>query len=304
MQFAFASLSTSYLDGAMNPPSTFRLFALAGIALSLSLAGCSREKGDVVAKVGNADLTRQELEGLVPPELSRYATRESYLDLTRRWIQTRILADEARSRDLHKDPEIKRLLDEQRDELLAQLLVDRVFDSLPDPADGDVRHYFEAHQEEFLRREPEVSFMQIRLPDQASATTLRARLTPANFAEEAARLDPDLARNPQATRLFRRGELPAGVADATFALKEGEISPPVQDADGWHIYHLLSRAAAGTVRPLATVQDAIVIRLREEERRKRLQNWVAELRRNRKIQVWEERLPGTASTDTTQKNGK
>lgn len=273
-------------------------------ALCLTLGSCSREKGDVVAKVGNSSLTRQELEGLIPPELSRFATRESYLDITRRWIQTRILADEAQNRSLHKDADVKRLLDEQRDELLAQILVSRVFDSIPDPADGDIRHYFEGHQEEFLRREPEVSFMQIRLPDQASATALRARLTPANFAEEAARLDPDLARNPQATRLFRRGELPAGAADAIFALKEGEISPPTQDADGWHIYHLLSRASAGSVRPLSTVQEAIVIRLREDERRKRLQNWVAELRRNRKIQIWEERLPGKPSSDTLQKNGK
>jgi hypothetical protein len=47
-----------------------------------------------------------------------------------------------------------------------------------------------------------------------------------------------------------------------------------------------------------------VIRLREDERRKRLQNWVAELRRNRKIQIWEERLPGKPSSDTLQKNGK
>jgi parvulin-like peptidyl-prolyl isomerase len=277
---------------------------LGTVGLGLVLVSCSRDKGDVVAKVGNSSLTRQELEGLIPPELSRYATRESYLDLTRRWIQTRILADEAMNRNLQKEPEVKRLLDDQRDELLAQILVSRVFDSLPDPADGDIRHYFETHQEEFLRREPEVSFMQIRLPDQPSATVLRARLTPANFADEAARLDPDLARNPQATRLFRRGELPAGVADAVFSLREGEISQPVQDAEGWHLYHLLSRASAGTVRPLATVQDGIVIRLREDERRRRLQNWVAELRRNRKIQIWEERLPGTATSDTLQKHEK
>lgn len=286
----------------MNAMRSFRLLGTAG--LCLVLGSCSREKGDVVAKVGNANLTRQELEGRIPPELSRYATRESYLDLTRRWIQTRILADEAMSRNLQKDPEIKRILDEQRDELLAQILVSRTFDSLPEPADGDIRHYFEAHQEEFLRRESEVSFMQIRLPDQANAMALRGRLTPSNFAEEAARLDPDQARNPQATRLFRRGELPAGVADAVFALKDGEISAPVQDADGWHIYHLLSRAAAGTVRPLTTVQDAIVLRLREDERRKRLQNWVAELRRNRKIQIWEERLPGNPTSDTLSKHGK
>jgi hypothetical protein len=268
------------------------------------LAGCSREKGDVVAKVGSESLTRQELEGLVPPELSRYTTRETYLDLVRRWIQTRILADEARSRKLHKEADVQRLLDEQRDELLSQILVQRVFDSIPDPSDADVKRYFETHQEEFLRREPEASFMQVRLPDQPSATALRARLTPANFADEAARLDPDLARNPQATRLFRRGELAPGVAEAVFSLKEGEISAPVMDQDGWHIYHLLSRAASGSVRPLANVQDAIVARLREEERRKRVQNWVAEMRRTRKIQIWEERLPGTANADTAQKRNK
>jgi parvulin-like peptidyl-prolyl isomerase len=275
--------------------------ALVGV---LSLAGCSREKNDVVAKVGGASLTRQELEGLVPPELSRYATRESYLDLVRRWVQTRVLADEAKNRGLLKDPEVRRILDEQRDELLAQLLIQRVFDSVPDPSDADIRRYFETHQEEFLRREPEVSFMQVRLPDQPTAAALRARLTPANFSDEAARIDPDLARNPQATRLYRRGELAQGVADVLFALKEGEISAPVQDQDGWHIYHVLSRAAAGTVRPLATVQDAIVARLREEDRRRRVQNWVAELRRTRKIKVWEDRLPGQATTDTVQKRVK
>ncbi len=280
-----------------------RIATLVGLT-GLCLSGCSRESGNAVAKVGSSTLTRQELEALVPPELSRYATRDGYLDLVRGWIQTRVLADEARRRGLTKDPEVRRLLDEQRDELLAQILVQRTFDSVPDPSDAGIRRYYDAHQNDFLRLEPEVTFMQVRFPDQTTAAAFRAHVTPGTFAREAARIDPETARSPQSMRSYRRGELSPAAGDALFGLREGEISSPVQDQDGWHVYHLLSRAAAGTVRPLTTVQDAIVARLREDDRRLRMQNWVAELCRTRKIRIWEDRLPGPSSDASVQKNVK
>lgn len=264
------------------------------ICLSASLAilsGCSRETGTVVARVGRETLTRDRIEQQLPPELARHAGREVYLDLARRWIRQKLLAQEARRLDLDNDPAVRQLLQDREDEALADVLLERLLDSVPEAGEAELRKYYEEHQQEFLRTEPEVGFRRIRLPDQPTAVALAKTLTPANFASEALRLQPE-GSGSDAQRMWRRSEVSPSLADILFTMQDGTITPPLQTPEGWCLFLLVSRAPAGSVRPFQDVVDLIRVRIAESSRRRRLEDLVARLSRQGSVDLVSNALPG------------
>lgn len=263
-------------------------------AFAAVLPGCSRETGVPVARVGQETLTREELESQLSPELARHAGREVYLDLARRWIRQKLLAQEARRLDLDRSEEVKRLLVDREDEVLAEALQTMVLDSIPEADENQLRKYYEDHQKEFLRIEPELGFRRIRFPDKPTALAKLEKLTPSNFASEAQLLQADPSGN-DAQRMWRRSELPPGLSDILFSMTDGEISEPVQIADGWGVFLLVSKAPAGSVRPYQDVVDLIRVRLTESSRRKRLDDLVARLSRQGNIELLANSLPGADS---------
>jgi len=257
-------------------------------------AACSRETGTVVARVGKETLTREQLEQQLSPELARHAGREIYLDLARRWMRQKLLAMEARRLDLDNDESVRRTLQDREDEVLAEALVARTLDSVPEADENQLRRYYEEHQQEFLRIEPEVAFRRIRFPDQPTALAQSKTLTAANFASEAQRLQAD-ASGSDGQRAWRRSELPPGLADMLFAMPEGAISEPMQGPDGWALYLLASRSPAGSVRPFPDVVDLIRVRLTESTRRRSLEDLVARLSRQGDVELAARSLPGNDS---------
>lgn len=269
---------------------------LIGLSSALALfAGCSRETGTVVARVGRETLTREQIEQQLPPELARHAGREVYLDLARRWIRQKLLAQEARRLDLDNDPSVRRILQDREDEALADVLLVRLLDSVPEAGEAELRKYYEQHQQDFLRIEPEVGFRRIGFPDQPTAVAQAKTLTPANFAAEAQRLQPDVGAS-DVQRLWRRSELAPSIADALFSMQEGTISDPLPTPEGWSLFLLVSRAPAGSVRPFQDVVDLIRVRIAEGARRRRLEDLVARLSRQSSVELVSNTLPGMDST--------
>jgi len=269
--------------------------AIATLLVAGAMMSCARNEGTVVARVGKETLTREQLLAMVPPELSSHAGRDVYLDMTRRWIRTRLLARESRRLELDDNLEVRRQIRERTEDILAQALTDRVLDTIPEMPEQALRRYYDDNQQEFLRQEPELAFRRLRLPDQATAAAMRQAITPVGFANEAQRLNPDPSAALEAQRFWRRSELPANVAEVLFSLQEGEISPPVQVTDGWGLFLVVSRVQAGTVRSFPEVSDLIRLRLTEIERKRRLDEVVAQLARQSGTEIVSKALPGSDS---------
>ena len=275
------------------------LSAFCSVGIVLLVSSCSKPEGVVVARVGKEFLTRDQLQALVPQEIAAHAGREVYLDLTRRWVRSKLLANEARRLEYDDNLEVRRRIREKTDEVLGQFMLDRILDTLPEVPEAALRKYYEDNQQEFLRQEPEVGFRKIRLADQATAAAMRMALSPANFAAEAQRLNPDPSAPAEAQRLWKRSELPATMAEVLFSLQEGQISPPVQIPDGWGLLLLQTKAAVGSVRTFQEVSDLIRLRLAETERRRRIDEVVAQLSRQSGVEIVSQALPGSDSATST-----
>lgn len=272
---------------------------LCALGFALLAVSCSKPEGTVVAQVGKEVLTREQLQAMVPPEITSHAGREVYLDLTRRWIRSKLLAKEARRLEYDDNLEVRRQIREKTDEVLGQFLLDRILDTLPEVSETALRKYYEENQQEFLRQEPEVAFRKIRLADQPTAAAMRMALTPANFAAEAQRLNPDPSAAAESQRLWKRSELPASMAEVLFSMPEGQISPPVQMPDGWGLILLQTKAAIGSVRSFQEISDLIRLRMAESERKRRIDEVVSQLSRQSGVQIVSQALPGADSATGT-----
>jgi parvulin-like peptidyl-prolyl isomerase len=83
---------------------------------------------------------------------------------------------------------------------------------------------------------------------------------------------------------FARGGADRALEDAAFALKEGELSPPVWTAAGWNLLKLEQRTPAKVVG-LETVRDQIRQHLMRTRSKDAIDKAVADLREKAKIEV-------------------
>jgi peptidyl-prolyl cis-trans isomerase D len=97
---------------------------------------------------------------------------------------------------------------------------------------------------------------QILLSDEAKAKEAEAQLAQgkdfAAVAKDVAQLEP----NALDIDFFAKDELPAKLADAVFALKQGEVTPLLQDAQGWHVLRVSDITPEHT-EPFEAVKDAL-----------------------------------------------
>ncbi|MBI5514624.1 MAG: peptidyl-prolyl cis-trans isomerase [Deltaproteobacteria bacterium] len=244
------------------------------------------QRAAVVARVDDQQLTLCDFARRIhvsnPYVRARLNTPEQRRALLQSWLDTELLAAEARSRHLDDTPEVRRavLL-----ELARRVELDER-GRVPEPtvSDEDVRAYFEAHRSEY-QAEPEVRVSQVVLGTRALAEEvlrdLRAHpLDDAYFRDVVRRrtvdattraTDGDLGFFPSTGR----ADVTPEVARAAFALPEtGAYSDIVESAHsgpnqgpGFHILRLTAR------------RDALHRTLEEEGRR--IRNRLLRERRDR-----------------------
>ncbi|MFO0648434.1 MAG: peptidyl-prolyl cis-trans isomerase [Polyangiales bacterium] len=157
------------------------------------------QRGLVVARVGDQTLTlcdfAKRINSQNPYLRARFTAPEQRRALLQSWLDSELLAAEARERHLDDAPEVRRSVTMQ----LARQLEREVRNGVPQPevSDAEVRAYFDAHRSEY-ETEPQVRASQIALASRAEADALLAELRAhpdddGLFRERARRLSTDAA---------------------------------------------------------------------------------------------------------------
>src|SRR3954449_5197158 len=137
----------------MNP----RLVSV--LSLALALAACSKKNeksGPVVAEVGSetitADEMKQRLNETSPFLRARYNTLDRKKEFLENLIRNELLAQEAVRQGYDKSPAVK----EQMKRAMIQELIRHQLDEKltgQDIAEGDLKKFYEAHQDDFVKPE-------------------------------------------------------------------------------------------------------------------------------------------------------
>jgi len=262
----------------------------------------------VVAEVGDLRITLGELEDRInkqsPFLRARYADPEKRREFLDNMIRFELLAKAARKRGFDREEEVRR----QVKQMEVQTLMRKEFDEKISPESvtaEEVRGFYEAHKADYVKPEM-VRASHILVSDRNRAEELLKKARdPATdnrafrqMAQEFSEDEETKMRGGDLRYFPRPGErgpddpeVAQELADATFPLKNiGDVAPRVvKTAKGFHVVKLTGRRPAVS-RSIEEATPQIRNRLWREKRQKAIDDFVATLRKNRRVETHEELL--------------
>jgi foldase protein PrsA len=142
--------------------------------------------------------------------------------------------------------------------------------------DADAKAYYDEHPGEFKVAAGRVA-SHILVETEAEANSIRAEVTPENFAQLAEESSTDTGSAEQGGSLgpIRKGTLVPEFEEVAFALEDGEISQPVKTQFGWHIITVDITPASTT--SFAEAKDGIISTQLDQKRQAEFATWSEEV---------------------------
>jgi hypothetical protein len=274
-----------------------KFFALAiSGAFLISLAGCQQEsKSPVIARVGKAVLTLDDLYESIPPEYRDHITREQNISYVKQWIDNELFYQEALRRRIDKEPVIQKRSAKMKRDLLCAEIISRNAGSnaAAQISEGMIQDYYEKNKNSFVRERDAAKFIEIVIPEQSLAAQVKGQARPDNFSELAAKYSQAPAQDPRFIGFMDIEGLPSQIAGMLSQLSPGTISSPIKTEAGYHIIHLLDKQKAGTIMPLDEVREEIANRLTSQLQKSALDQALSELRSKMNVEYNFELIPNT-----------
>lgn len=307
-------------------PRLARAAAVCALGLLAACGGEPPPPADepVLATVGEETITVAEFERELrergrrrPGQFAEAGQREQLLE---EMIQWRALVAEARQRDIHREPEMRRMIERL---LVQRLREDRISAALQavEISDEEVAEFYASHRDEFARpARVQGAIVYAAAAAEAGETAreaARKRIQEALAASEelpdetvhfgavAREYSDDRASRYQGGVIGWLVERPgrayrwdAAVVDALFALETpGDIAPVIETDDGFYLVRLIAREPSQS-RPLDKVADGIRHRLLRQRRAAIEEDLVETLTAGRQVQIDRELLHGIEPPET------
>jgi peptidyl-prolyl cis-trans isomerase C len=276
-------------------------------------AGCTQDtEQPVVARVGDAVLTRQEVESHVD------TTRGSYDYQVRNyiasWVNDELLFQEARRRGIDKSVEYSRQLHDVRRALAGQLFLQQSLDEDTSTISDDaLRHYFENHRGEFVVREDAARLNLIVFSSRDRASTFAVVLARGASWEAAVQSlsEDSLARadisSLVADQIYtQRTLLPLELWRVATSLAPGDVSFPVKMPSGYVVMQLLALWRQGKPADFELVRDEVRQRLTVEQHQRRYADLLNTLRQQYDVEITldESRAAGSTHRENSKSTGE
>lgn len=272
------------------------LIVLLGVGIGYFLFNHSKAggaaAGNAVARVGRAVLAEQDLRERIPPEYSDFITREQNIDYVKRWIDAEVLYQTALARDVDKEPEIRSRIRKMKRDLLVSEMISRLSSQTADVSDDDIEKYYQENVEKFTRTETDVKYVHLCVRTLAEAWKIRQQVTPDNFLELARQYSLDPVADPGSQPYLTRNEIMPELAEVIFDIKVGGTTPPIKTPFGYYLVKIIDKQLPGTLRPVESVREQIISHLSSQTQKTRLDEIVADMRKNLVIEYNPALVPG------------
>jgi hypothetical protein len=263
--------------------------------MTMMATACQRQKpeDDVVVRANSEVLTLTDIVNDIPVQIRHRITKEELQDYAVRWINSQILYHEAKRRKLDESIDLRRELHRLERELLVNALLDQEL-SKPIPiTDEAIRNYYTDNHEMFIRDADEIHVWHIKIGRQSTADSLQAEMRRGGDFAAVARQLAGSDSTKWNFYLTERETAPE-IASQIFTMIVGAVSRPIRLDDGFHIFKIVEKLPAGSLRPLSQVRDEILAQLQTEKRQERYRQLLSEFKSNVVIETnfqMLERLP-------------
>lgn len=261
------------------------------LVFPLVICGCT-DSSRILARLNNKVITLKDFEnriGKLPTRYQKVVNRRR-LDYLNNLIDEELLFEEAKKRRIEDDKEIKELLFEAKKKILVSKLIDTEINKGVTVTEEDIEGYYRLHQEEFV--EPEkLRASHILLPTMDEAASLLKELKSGeDFAQLARQKSIDASKvNGGDIGYFTKGQMIPDFEEVCFKLKVGELSGIVKTSLGFHIIKLTDRLPSQR-KSFEQVKEDIKNTLLTRKRKANFDNFMANLRKNVRIQINEKLL--------------
>jgi len=235
----------------------------------------------VVAKINGVDIKQSDLDfaaSEVGAQLANFPPADRRRMLLQFVIENELMAEAATQAALESGPSFDDRLKYHRRRALRDAYYDKSVRNAV--TEEEAKKIFD-EKIAGLKPEEEIHARHILVATEAEAKEVEERL---KKGEDFATLAKEKSKDPSAEGgdlgYFRRGQMLKPFEDAAFALKEGEISKPVQTQFGWHIIKVEEKRT----RPLPTfdqVKDQIMSQLAAQKAKETIRG----LNANAKIEI-------------------
>lgn len=236
---------------------------------------------DVLVKVGNDELTREDLNEFLasmPPEYAQQLASLGEEVMVEEMINQHLLYVDAEAKGLQESPAFKAEMDKLAKEVLKGMAINEVL-AAAEPTPEEAEKFYDEHKERF--QEPEkVAASHILVEEEEKAKEIKEKLSAGeSFSELAMEHSTCPSKeNGGALGLFERGRMVPEFEEAAFNLAVGEISEPVQTQFGWHIIQVDNKQAAGE-KSFEQALPEVMQELRREKQQKLYSDYMEALRK-------------------------
>ena len=250
----------------------------------------------VLAQVGNATLTLDELRESFPADYEQLIRREQYLDFIKRWMDDEAVYQQALKAKLETDPAVGRKLEKLRRKVMIEEFLSRENASeVFEPDEMAMNQYYEMHKEEFRRKVPEYKLAHIRMATYKQAMDLRSKANRGDFLAVAAASSLDPAPESYASIAFKRqNEFPPCLTQEIEKAGIGGVTLPVACTDGFYLVKVMEKQDAGSLIPFAEAKEEISGILIMERKDKLLDGRVAKYKEGLALSYNLDQIPGLA----------
>lgn len=242
---------------AQNPPLTPAQFE-AQLRYELSLAQLSRAVGD------SAIPSRTVGARLIALEAQQREVSEARISAQEFLAQVKIDDSQAKT---YYDANLGEFQTPERVRVEYAMLSAEALARQEPVTDEEIKAAYEARATQYrVEEQRRASHILVKTREEAEKISAEARKSPARFAELAKKHseDPGSAANGGDLGTFGPGMMVKPFEDAVFAMKEGEISEPVESEFGFHVIRLTGVQPA-RARPLEEVGKEIAQELSREK---------------------------------------
>ncbi len=250
------------------PPRLFHSVLLLCV-FSVFYFGCSGQNKDVeldetvYVTVNGEHLTESRLRSIVPGRFYDRLTSEHKTNIIDEWIQNELLYQEAINAGIDRDPSIVRLLNQLKQQLLSNELLERRLSDIQKPTESVIRQYYRENEEVFRLQSNEYNVRYALFDNKTDANSFHRKV---KRNESFSDLSREFSKDPSSQDggnigVVKEENVEPSVWEAIISTKTKyglhKISDPFTVIDGWSCIIIDEMYETGTIKPYEYVRDLV-----------------------------------------------
>ncbi len=259
------------------------------LTCGLLIGSCGQKESSIetIAKVGDAKLTLDDIQDMLPQQSSVQYSRVQIEQYVQRWIERQLVYQELKRRNFDDREDIQRELERVKRDYLVTSFLEHEVDQYLDISDEEINDYYSEKSSEYIRPTDQYHVQLILTETYREASRLRREILKGLDLAMAAKEHSVDASSKEGGDLgwVSLETLSPALAQKIPSLGIDRLSGPVKTEVGYALVKVVEKRKKGDVQSLDEVRDIVVWRLKAQKRAMRQRRLISNLKEEVDIEM-------------------